>query len=98
MFHLVCVGWVIFRAESAGDIAAYFGGLARPGVMVTPAFVRAVVWTALAFVIHQLCAERDFARRFLALPPVAQAASYATVAVLTFVFSPVSQRFIYFQF
>ncbi len=98
MFHLACIGWVIFRVESAGDIAAYFAGLLRPGMIVTPAFGRAVLWTALAFVVHQLAAERDFARRFLALPPIAQAASYATVAVLVFLFSPVTQRFIYFQF
>ena len=98
MFHLVCVGWVVFRIESAADIPAYFGGLLRPGVALTPPFVRAAIWTAIAFAVHHLCAERDFARRFLALPPVAQAASYATVAVLVFLFSPVSQRFIYFQF
>ena len=98
MFHLVCVGWVIFRVKSVHDIAAYFSGLARPGFAVSPAFGRAVVWTGLAFVVHHLCAEHDFGRRFLALPPVAQAASYATVAVLVFLFSPVTQRFIYFQF
>jgi alginate O-acetyltransferase complex protein AlgI len=98
MFHLAVVGWVIFRSESGGDIAAFFGGLTRPGVVVTPPFVRAAIWTALAFAGHHLCAERDFGRRFLALPPVAQAASYATVAVLVFLFSPVTQRFIYFQF
>jgi D-alanyl-lipoteichoic acid acyltransferase DltB (MBOAT superfamily) len=98
MFHLACVGWVIFRVEKAGDIGLFFQGLAKPGVVVTPVFVRAAIWTGLAFAIHQLVAERDFARRFLALPPVAQAASYATVAVLVFLFSPVTQRFIYFQF
>ena len=95
---LVCVGWVIFRVKSLQDIGVYLSGLARPGVAVSPAFGRAVVWTGLAFVVHHLCAEHDFGRRFLALPPVAQAASYATVAVLVFLFSPVTQRFIYFQF
>jgi alginate O-acetyltransferase complex protein AlgI len=98
MFHLACVGWVIFRVEKAADIATFFQGLLRPGVVVTPTFVRAAIWTGLAFAIHQVVAERDVARRFLALPPLAQAASYATVAVLVFLFSPVTQRFIYFQF
>ena len=98
MFHLACVGWVIFRVEHAGDIGVFFRGLAKPGVVVTPAFVRAAIWTGLAFAIHQLLAERDFARRFLALPPLAQAASYAAVAILVFLFSPATQRFIYFQF
>ena len=98
MFHLACVGGVIFRVESAGDIAGFFRGLIRPGVVVTPPFIRALIWTTVAFVIHQALAERAFARRFLALPPLVQAASYATVAVLVFLFSPVTQRFIYFQF
>jgi D-alanyl-lipoteichoic acid acyltransferase DltB (MBOAT superfamily) len=98
MFHLVCVGWVLFRVKSSEEIATFVSGLARPGITPSPALGRAIVWTALAWVIHQLCAERDFGRRFLALPPVAQAASYAAVAVLVFLFSPVTQRFIYFQF
>jgi alginate O-acetyltransferase complex protein AlgI len=98
MFHLACIGWVLFRAKSAGDIAAYCRGLVRSGVVMTPAFTRAAIWTVLAFAVHQLCAERDLARRFLALPPLVQATSYATIAVLVFVFSPATQRFIYFQF
>jgi len=98
MFHAACVGWVLFRAESAADIAGYFSGLVRPGLLSTPAFTRAAWWTVLAFAVHQLCAERDLGRRFLTLPPLLQAASYATMPVLVFLFSPATQRFIYFQF
>lgn len=98
MFHLACAGWVLFRAESAGDIAAFFRGLARPGVIVTPAFTRAAYWTAIALAVQHLCADRELGRRFTALPPVVQAASYAAIAVLVYLFSPMSQRFIYFQF
>jgi alginate O-acetyltransferase complex protein AlgI len=98
MFHLTCVGWVLFRAESAADIFRYFHGLVQPGVVVTPAFTRAVWWSALAFVVHQLCADRDLGQRFLRMPPGVQAATYAAMAVLVFLFSPGTQRFIYFQF
>jgi D-alanyl-lipoteichoic acid acyltransferase DltB (MBOAT superfamily) len=98
MFHLVTIGWVIFRARTLADVPVFFAGLLRPGVQTSPLFWRAFVWTAVAFVVHHLAAERDVARRFLALPPVVQAVSYVAVAVLVFVFSPVTQRFIYFQF
>jgi hypothetical protein len=98
MFHLVTIGWVIFRSRTLSDVPLFFSGLLRPGLQTGPLFWRALAWTTVAFVIHQLAAERDFARRFLALPPVAQAASYVAVAVAVFVFSPVTQRFIYFQF
>jgi D-alanyl-lipoteichoic acid acyltransferase DltB (MBOAT superfamily) len=98
MFHAACVGWVLFRAESAADIASYFTGLVRPGIVWSPACTLAAWWTALAFGIHQLCAEEDLGRRFLALPPMAQAAAYATMTTLVFLFSPATQRFIYFQF
>ena len=98
MFHLACVGWVLFRAESAADIWTCFRGLLEPGVTVTPAFTRAAYWSALAFAIHHLCAERDLGQRFLRMPPLAQAATYAAMAVLVFLFSPGTQRFIYFQF
>jgi alginate O-acetyltransferase complex protein AlgI len=98
MFNLVTIGWVIFRARTLSDVPVFFHGLLRPGLQTGPLFWRAVVWTAVAFVVHHLAAERPFARRFLALPPIVQAVSYVAVAVLVFVFSPVTQRFIYFQF
>ncbi|MEO6026949.1 MAG: MBOAT family protein [Candidatus Binatia bacterium] len=98
MFHLVTIGWVIFRARTLSDVPTFFTGLWRPGLQTGPLFWRALIWTTLAFVVHHVVAERPFARRFLALPPIVQAASYVAVAVLVFVFSPVTQRFIYFQF
>jgi hypothetical protein len=98
MFHLTCIGWVLFRAKSAADIGTYFRGVVQPGLVVSPTFTRAVFWSALAFVVHQLCAERDFGRHFLRTPPLVQAVSYCSVAVLVFLFSPGTQRFIYFQF
>ena len=98
MFHLVCAGWVLFRANSAADIAAYFRGIVQPGLALSPTFTRAALWSALAFVAHQLCAERDLGLRFLRMPPLVQATAYAAVAVLVFLFSPGTQRFIYFQF
>jgi alginate O-acetyltransferase complex protein AlgI len=98
MFHLACVGWVLFRASSAADIARFFSGLVRPGLVVTPAFTRAAYWTAIALLVHQLCADREPGRRFLAMPPLVQSTAYAAVVVLVFLFSPGTQRFIYFQF
>jgi hypothetical protein len=72
----------------AADITGFFDGAGAAGVVVTPPFVRASSGRRSAFVIHQVLAERAFVRRFLALPPIVQAASYAAVAVLVFLFSP----------
>ncbi len=44
-FHLVCLGWVFFRAESLGDALSMLGRLVAPGTMtvVTPAVLTLIV-------------------------------------------------------
>jgi alginate O-acetyltransferase complex protein AlgI len=98
MFHLACAGWVFFRAPSLAESIRFFRNLLEPGLVVSPTFLRALAWSAAALAIHQLVADRRPGRVFLESPPLLQATVYAAVVVLVFLFSPTSQRFIYFQF
>ena len=97
-FHLVAAGFVIFRAPSLAEVGIFLRQIIEPGLATSPAFVRAVGWTVLAFAVHQLAADRRPGRVFLRTPPLVQATVYAAAAVLVFLFSPLSERFIYFQF
>ena len=35
-FHLVCLGWILFRAQSLGEAGEVFRGLLRPGFQASP--------------------------------------------------------------
>jgi len=101
VFHVVVLGWVLFRAESLSLAGTFFSRLVEPGAatLYTPAVVGAVV----AVIGFQLLPERPLERlrEFVAgWRPVPLAASLALVVVL--VGSTVPSQgvppFIYFQF
>ncbi len=101
VFHVVVLGWVLFRAESLSLAGDFFARLVEPGpaTLFTPAVVLAVV----AVVGFQLLPERPLERlreRVADFQPVPLAASLALVVVV--VGSTVPSQgvppFIYFQF
>ena len=101
VFHVVVLGWVLFRAENLSLAGEFFSRLVEPGeaTLYTPAVVAAVV----AVIGFQLLPERPLERlreRVAGLRPVALAASLALVVVV--VGSTVPSQgvppFIYFQF
>lgn len=98
-FNLVALGLVFFRAPDNAHIVAFLSGLVSGGELVTSGpFLRAILWTGGALAVHHFLDRQSVAPFFLARPPALQATAYAILAVLVFLFSPTSERFIYFQF
>jgi len=97
-FHLVCLGWILFRAGSLPDAAAFLEGLGRPGFDRTGAAERALLALALAVVAHALWRAPTIRHWHTRWPPLFQGVGYAVLVVLVYLFSPATSRFIYFQF
>jgi D-alanyl-lipoteichoic acid acyltransferase DltB (MBOAT superfamily) len=101
-FHLVCLGWVFFRAESLGSAFEVLGRLVRgwgEGTgLVTPAVVAAIAAMLLVQNLPRLPAavvQRSFSR----IGPVLQGAALALVLFAITSLGPQGvPPFIYFQF
>ena len=102
MFHLVCYGWLLFRAESLAQIAGFTGALLTgAGGFVVPAAsvstLLAVV--ALLWLVELWVRNADDPRASpgwkWGLGPVACAALLAIIVVFA---PPGTRSFIYFQF
>lgn len=100
-FHLVCLGWLVFRAESVSHLAALLGALAD-GIQLAPAVDLA--WPVLVFtapVIAMQLAQHRTGRLdvVLGLPAPVRGAIYAFWLVGITVLGQFSgNEFIYFQF
>jgi D-alanyl-lipoteichoic acid acyltransferase DltB (MBOAT superfamily) len=99
-FHLVCVGWVLFRAANAFEAATVLGRI----VTWAPGRFEAgpLVWAPLAigFALHWLNPAwlARLERRFVDSPGAVQGAAYATMILLLVAAGGVETPFIYFQF
>jgi D-alanyl-lipoteichoic acid acyltransferase DltB (MBOAT superfamily) len=103
MFHLVCLGWLFFRADNFPTAFAMLRTLVtRPQVDLTilkPVIAEMALLAGIPLLLElALDGERNLAR--LARAPVwVQCASYAYVAVmLLFLHAGKANAFIYFQF
>lgn len=102
MFHLICGGWLLFRAES---MTQAWGMLAR---MLTDFHATPLAWSALAMIafyagplmLYELWLERK--QDLLQLTRInwlVRALAYSYCAVMLWFFPPpISNVFIYFQF
>jgi D-alanyl-lipoteichoic acid acyltransferase DltB (MBOAT superfamily) len=97
-FHLVVLGWVLFRAPSLGEAVQALARLAEPGWVTTRAASQAAIVVAIGFLLHCAPHPQRLRERFVRLPPVAQGGLYAAATVAAFFLAPASERFIYFQF
>jgi alginate O-acetyltransferase complex protein AlgI len=99
-FHLVCLGWVLFRATSFNNAMAVLSRFAHPGPapLVTPLVVGAIVVSiASQFVPPNLVSRAQ--RRFGALTPIAQGAVLAGGLYLITTLGPQGVApFIYYRF
>jgi alginate O-acetyltransferase complex protein AlgI len=102
MFHLVCIGWIFFRAESIGQAFAMIGALGH-GFEITDFALYA--GTLLVFFVTPLLAYEwyVFRRRdmtvVLSRPAWQRVTLYGYLAGMVVVFPPLTQQvFIYFQF
>jgi alginate O-acetyltransferase complex protein AlgI len=103
MFHLVCFGWLFFRADNFPAAFAMLEALVTPGHaapgLLLPILAEMVLLAAIPLALEvALDGERNLAR--LARAPVAiQCAAYSyAVALLIFLHSGRANAFIYFQF
>jgi D-alanyl-lipoteichoic acid acyltransferase DltB (MBOAT superfamily) len=97
-FHLVCLGWIFFRAQSLADAGDFMSGILRPGVEASPLALETLVLVAISAAIQVSSARGGAERRFEAAPPWVQGLGYAIIAAVVFLFWPTTERFIYFQF
>ncbi len=97
-FHMVCLGWVLFRAPSLAEAGQLLSGLVRPGFYGWRQASEAIAVVAVGLLLHCLPPADRVRRRFVELPPWAQGAAYAVLAVATFLLAPAGEGFIYFQF
>jgi len=100
-FHFVCLGWVLFRAQSFADVLEIVSrtvGHWGPAPMVTPAVVGLVIVSLAAQLLPEDFGPR-LERGFAGLHPVAQGALLGVFAFVTVALGPEGVApFIYFQF
>jgi alginate O-acetyltransferase complex protein AlgI len=102
-FHVVCLGWVLFRAGSLGTAGDVLGrilaGAGEPGTVAVNPVVVLVVVGALASQYVPAARVAAVQARVSRWPALAQAAALAAVVVLLDVLGPEGVApFIYFQF
>ncbi len=113
-FHLVCIGWVFFRADTYDQATAIINKLLCLGPMPQgmqvwslslPSTKDPVMFILLPFILSLLFAGQILSSKLskrnqpLVIPKLLQAAYVAAMIALLIVFTPdTSPRFIYFQF
>jgi len=97
-FHLVCLGWIVFRAQTLGEAVTFVAGFGEAGFVASPLAIQAMVLLALSAGIHVVSESGRLRDRFAVRSAWVQGVGYAAIALLVFLFSPATERFIYFQF
>jgi D-alanyl-lipoteichoic acid acyltransferase DltB (MBOAT superfamily) len=103
MFHLVCFGWLLFRAESVSQAGGFLYLIATDR-RITPVAVSIsvlIVFYALPLFLYELWADgiRKSLTGLIQTPWQVRAAAYSYIAIMLIIFSPAnSHEFIYFQF
>ena len=97
-FHLVCLGWLLFRAADFATVGSMLAALGRPGLTLQVDVLRTGMLVLLAAGLHAIDEPLCLRRRIAGLAPAAQGLAYAGLALLLYVFGVSSQQFIYFQF
>lgn len=97
-FHLVCIGWVFFRAENLDAALRLFATLARGSWQWSPPLLPAALSLALC-AAWQILSESMRGRKAEGLAWQGfQTAAVAAGTALAFVYSTADAPFIYFQF
>jgi alginate O-acetyltransferase complex protein AlgI len=99
MFHLVCVGWVFFRAASAGEAMQVFGAIGGEFSLAGARFDSLVFYVAPLLCVEALQWRAGDAFAVWRLPWVARGLLYAGLWFLMTLMGDYSGgQFIYFQF
>jgi alginate O-acetyltransferase complex protein AlgI len=103
MFHLTCIGWLMFRARSGGQLLALSQALvtrfALPSIDVAGALVPLALHALPLVAVHALEAYYDDLAIVPRLPTLVRYSVYAATLYLTILFGNFGgSEFIYFQF
>lgn len=97
-FHLVCLGWVLFRSKSISQAGTVLGNIFRAAFVWNSAQTPIVLMLALAVISHVMRSKWDMESWYVRMPAPVQAFGYACVTIVIYLFFTTEQRFIYFQF
>jgi alginate O-acetyltransferase complex protein AlgI len=100
-FHLVCLAWIFFRADSFHQAITYLGGILslRGGPIRSDAALMLLVAAIIVATIDILQRNRGGETPMLSWRPVARGVVYAAFVIAIIIFSGgTSVPFIYFQF
>ena len=98
-FHLVLLGWLLFRAQDLPTLTAFTEGLValRGGMLLHPVVLALLAVAVVAHVVSKEWLQR-WSNRFLRLPVPLQGAAYAGAILVFCGLSAGGPSFIYFQF
>ncbi|MEW6411005.1 MAG: MBOAT family protein [Candidatus Zixiibacteriota bacterium] len=101
MFQFVCVGWIIFRAESMSQIREMTSALlywqGRSDLTLLKPLVQFALPLVLFEVLYTLVTKNEWAN-FQKVPTLVKSAAYAVVFYLLTFYAARAESFIYFQF
>jgi D-alanyl-lipoteichoic acid acyltransferase DltB (MBOAT superfamily) len=97
-FHLVCLGWALFRARSVAQAAQVIGNVFAAGRGWQSIEVPVVIMVAIAALSHIFRSQFKLDEWYVRMPAPVQAFGYSCVTILIYLFFTTEQRFIYFQF
>jgi len=103
MFHLTCVGWMIFRAPSLGGLVSLaeslFANFAPASVDAAGLLAPLLLYTSPLLIIHALEARADDVLVVTRMPVAARYMVYVATTYLILLFGNFGgSEFIYFQF
>ncbi len=103
MFHLTCLGWLIFRADSARQIGSLawtlVAGFAPSLSVLGTVGVPVLAYAGPLLVVMSIEARKNDPAAVLSLPVAVRYSVYAAVFYLTILFGDFAgSQFIYFQF
>lgn len=98
-FHLIVLGWLLFRVQDVANLVQYVEGLAKNGMGTQfHGLFYMILGMAIALHIAPMDKWKEVEAKFLRLPVPFQAGAYALLLVLYCGFTLESPAFIYFQF
>lgn len=97
-FHLVCLGWIMFRAQSMGQAVEIVRNIFTAGMTWNTVEMPIVAMLAIAGLSHVFRSRFNLEEWYVRMPAPVQAFGYSCVTILIYLFFTTEQRFIYFQF
>jgi D-alanyl-lipoteichoic acid acyltransferase DltB (MBOAT superfamily) len=97
-FHLVCLGWVLFRSQNVSQAASVLKNVFTAGFSWQSVEAPVAAMLAIAMLSHIVRSKVKLEEWYVRMPAPIQAFGYSCVTILIYLFFTTEQRFIYFQF